>query len=45
MAVEVAAANHRSRAVMTRLGMTHDPALDYLEDGVPTVVHRLAAVV
>jgi RimJ/RimL family protein N-acetyltransferase len=37
-----AAANHRSRAVMTRLGMTHDPSLDFVDSAVPSVVYRLA---
>ncbi|MFG1606217.1 GNAT family N-acetyltransferase [Actinoplanes sp. NPDC049265] len=38
-----AAGNHRSRAVMTRLGMTHDPSLDFADGAFPSVVYRLAA--
>lgn len=38
-----AAGNTRSRAVMTRLGMTHDPALDFRDDVMPSVVYRLPA--
>ena len=36
-----AAGNTRSHAVMTRLGMTHDPALDFVDDGDQAVVYRL----
>ena len=45
------ATNRRSRAVMRRLGMTHDASLDFDDPDVPAgplrrnVVHRLAAPV
>lgn len=38
---ETAAENARSQAVMRRLGMTHEPAYDFTEDGRPHVVYRL----
>jgi RimJ/RimL family protein N-acetyltransferase len=36
-----AAGNERSHAVMRRLGMAHDPAADFDDDGVPSVVYRI----
>ncbi|GLY93688.1 GNAT family N-acetyltransferase [Actinoplanes sp. NBRC 103695] len=36
-----AAGNTRSHAVMTRLGMIHDPALDFADGVMPSVVYRL----
>jgi RimJ/RimL family protein N-acetyltransferase len=36
-----AAGNHRSHAVMRRLGMTHDPADDFDEGSTRSVVYRL----
>lgn len=38
-----AAANTRSHAVMTRLGMVRDPSLDFVDGGLPSYVHRLSA--